>query len=96
MNGSYPEFFTAPTITFATWARSTSSSSVAFRSLDQFVKDSVPNNLALRGVGDGSFAGNQKGIFWFNWPAVECPYSALNWLVSSVKAQGNDYGAGLV
>lgn len=36
-----------------------------YSSLDQFVKDHVPNNLALRGVGDGSFAGNQKGIFWF-------------------------------
>jgi Carboxypeptidase regulatory-like domain len=36
-----------------------------YSSLDQFVKDKVPNNLALRGVGDGTFAGNQKGIFWF-------------------------------
>jgi hypothetical protein len=36
-----------------------------YSTLDQFVKDNVPNNLALRGVGDGSFAGNQKGIFWF-------------------------------
>jgi hypothetical protein len=33
--------------------------------LDKFVKDAVPDNLALRGVGDGSFAGNQKAIFWF-------------------------------
>jgi hypothetical protein len=36
-----------------------------YSSLEHFVKDGVPNNLALRGVGDGSFAGNQKGIFWF-------------------------------
>jgi hypothetical protein len=36
-----------------------------YSSLDKFVKDAVPDNLALRGVGDGSFAGNQKGIFWF-------------------------------
>jgi hypothetical protein len=36
-----------------------------YSSLDKFVKDAVPNNLALRGVGDGSFAGNQKGVFWF-------------------------------
>src|SRR4029077_11352877 len=36
-----------------------------YNSLDKFVKDAVPNNLALRGVGDGSFAGNQKGAFWF-------------------------------
>jgi hypothetical protein len=36
-----------------------------YSSLERFVKDGVPNNLALRGVGDGSFAGNQKGIFWF-------------------------------
>jgi hypothetical protein len=36
-----------------------------YSSLDNFVKDSVPDNLALRGVGDGSFAGNQKGVFWF-------------------------------
>jgi len=36
-----------------------------YSNLEQFAKDMVPNNLALRGVGDGSFAGNQKGIFWF-------------------------------
>jgi hypothetical protein len=36
-----------------------------YSSLDKFVKDAVPDNLALRGVGDGSFAGNQKGVFWF-------------------------------
>jgi len=36
-----------------------------YSSLDKFVKDSVPDNLALWGVGDGSFAGNQKGTFWF-------------------------------
>jgi len=36
-----------------------------YSSLDRFVKDAVPDNLALRGVGDGSFAGNQKGVFWF-------------------------------
>ena len=31
-----------------------------YSSLDKFVKDAVPDNLALRGVGDGSFAGNQR------------------------------------
>jgi hypothetical protein len=36
-----------------------------YSSLDRLVKDAVPDNLALQGVGDGSFAGNQKGVFWF-------------------------------
>jgi hypothetical protein len=31
-----------------------------YSSLDKFVKGAVPDNLALRGVGDGSFAGNQR------------------------------------
>lgn len=36
-----------------------------YTGLDQFVKDSVPDNLARRGVGDASFAGNEKAIYWF-------------------------------
>jgi hypothetical protein len=36
-----------------------------YTSLSRFVKDLVPDELALRGVGDGSFAGNQKGVYWF-------------------------------
>ena len=36
-----------------------------YNDLDSFVKDQTPDNLALRGVGDGSFAGNEKAIYWF-------------------------------
>ena len=36
-----------------------------YSDLNTFVHDLVPDNLALRGVGDGSFAGNQKAIFFF-------------------------------
>jgi hypothetical protein len=36
-----------------------------YTSVSAFVKDRVPDELALRGVGDGSFAGNQKGVYWF-------------------------------
>ena len=36
-----------------------------YSDLNTFVKDLVPDNLALRGVGDGSFAGNQKAVYWF-------------------------------
>lgn len=36
-----------------------------YSGLDAFVKDLEPDNLALRGVGDGSFAGNQKAIYLF-------------------------------
>ncbi len=36
-----------------------------YNGLDRFLKDRLPDNLALRGVGDGSFAGNEKGVYWF-------------------------------
>ncbi len=36
-----------------------------YSDLNTFVKDLTPNNLNLRGVGDGSFAGNEKAIYWF-------------------------------
>ncbi len=36
-----------------------------YSSLERLVKDKLPDNLALRGVGDGSFAGNQKAVYWF-------------------------------
>lgn len=38
-----------------------------FASLDSFVQDLVPDggNGALRGVGDGSFSGNQSAVYWF-------------------------------
>ncbi len=36
-----------------------------YSDLNTFVKDLVPDNLALRGVGDGLFAGNQKAVYWF-------------------------------